>query len=335
MTRSGIGRRSFVGAAIGGGLAAPAIVGTARAQARQLKMTLADTVSNPVYDVCKKFAADVKERTKGALDIQVYGAGQLGSQVNALTGMQTGIIDFVAHTTGYMDTIWPRCAVLDLPYVFRDADMAAKVLDGPVGEELFKAFPERGVYGLCWGHWGWRPCSTTLTKPLAQPSDMAGLKIRIQPGAIYAETFKQVGAIPVAIDISEVYVAMSQGAVQAIETPMISMVANKMQEIVKVVNETNFVYNAGALMVSKRRFDSFPPEQQAAVRDAAKAMSAYWRTDVASATVRAGETMKAAGVQIAQVDTAAYAKALQPIYDKFRPIIGEDLVAQVLKQTAS
>ncbi len=331
MNRQTIGRRHLIGAA----LAAPAIAGTARAQGRVLKMTLGDTVANPVYDVCKKFAADVHERTKGALNIQVYGAGQLGSQVNALTGMQTGIIDFVVHTTGYMDPIWPRCAVLDLPYIFRDGAMAAKVLDGPVGEELFNAFPARGVYGLCWGHWGWRPCSTTLAKPLTEPSDMQGLKIRIQPGAIFAESFKQVGAIPVAIDISEVYVAMSQGAVQAIEIPTISMVANKMQEIVKVVNRTNFVYNAGALMVSKRRFDSFAPDQQKAVREAAKDMAVYWRTDVATATDKADETMKAAGVRIVDVDTAAYAKALRPIYDKFRPVIGSELVDMVLKQTGA
>jgi tripartite ATP-independent transporter DctP family solute receptor len=333
-----IGRRAILhgsAVALGSSLAAPAIIGTARAQGRSLKMTLADSVTNPVYDICKKFAADVKARTKGELDIQVYGAGQLGSQVNALTGLQTGIIDFVAHTTGYIETIFPRVAVLDLPYVFRDAATAARVLDGPVGEELFKPFPERGVYGLCWGHWGWRPVSATVTKPLVEPADMAGLKIRIQPGAIYAETYKLVGAIPVAIDITEVYVAMSQGAVQAIETPMISMVANKMQEIVKVVNETNFVYNAGALMVSKRRFDAFTPEQQGHVRDAAKAMSAYWRADVATATTQAAATMKAAGVSVAEVDIDAYVKATRPIYDKFRPVIGAELVDEVIKQAGA
>lgn len=327
MTQNGIGRR----AVIAGALAAPAIIGHARAQARTLKMTLADTVANPVYEVCKKFAADVKERTQGALDIQVYGAGQLGSQVNALTGLQTGIIDFVAHTTGFIETIFPKTAVLDLPFVFRTAAQAERVLDGPVGEELFKPFPERGVYGLCWGHWGWRPVSSTSAKVFKDPADMAGLKIRIQPGAIYADTYKMVGAVPVAIDITEVYVALSQGAVQAVETPLISMVAGKLQEVVKTVNQTNFVYNAGALMVSKRRFDAFTPDQQAAVRDAAKAMSAYWRTDVAAATVRAGETMKAAGVQIADVDIEAYVKATRPIYDKYRPIIGEELVDQVVK----
>jgi tripartite ATP-independent transporter DctP family solute receptor len=334
MTHRNIGRRVL----IRGALAAPALIGLsdrARAQGRPLKMTLADTVSNPVYGICQKFAADVKERTHGALDIQVYGAGQLGSQVNALTGLQTGIIDFVAHTTGYIETIFPKVAVLDLPFVFRDAAGAERVLDGPVGEELFRPFPDRGVYGLCWGHWGWRPVSSTVTKPLVEPADMAGLKIRIQPGAIYAETYKQVGAIPVAIDITEVYVAMSQGAVQAIETPMISMLANKMQEIVKVVNETNFVYNAGALMVSKRRFDAFTPEQQKAVREAARAMSVYWRADVAAATDKAAATMKAAGVTIAKVDVDGYARATRPIYDKFRPVIGEELVDAVVKQAGA
>ena len=326
-----IGRRTI----LGGALAAPALLGHPRAQTRSLKMTLADTVSNPVYGICQKFAADVKERTKGALDIQVYGAGQLGSQVNALTGLQTGIIDFVAHTTGYIETIFPKTAVLDLPFVFRDAATAEKVLDGPVGTELFKPFPERGVYGLCWGHWGWRPVSSTSTKVFKEPADMDGLKIRIQPGAIYAETYKQVGAVPVAIDITEVYVALSQGAEQAVETPLISMIAGKLQEVVKTVNQTNFVYNAGALMVSKRRFDAFTPEQQAAVRDAAKDMSAYWRTDVAAATIKAGETMKAAGVTIADVDIDAYVKATKPIYDKFRPIIGPDLVDAVLQQTGA
>jgi TRAP-type C4-dicarboxylate transport system substrate-binding protein len=128
---------------------------------------------------------------------------------------------------------------------------------------------------------------------------------------------------------------MSQGAVQAIETPMISMVANKMQEIVKVVNQTNFVYNAGALMVSKRRFDAFTPEQKTAVREAAQAMAVYWRADVATATDKAAETMKAAGVQIADVDTDAYTKALKPIYDRFRPVIGDDLVDLVLKQASA
>jgi tripartite ATP-independent transporter DctP family solute receptor len=316
-------------------LAAPYLLGAARAQSRVMKMTLADTVASPVFAISQRFAANVKQRTNGALDIQVYGAGQLGSQTNALTSLQTGIIDFVAHTTGYIETIFPQVSVLDLPFVFRDAATAERVLDGPVGEQLFQQFPTRGIYGLCWGHWGWRPVSTAAAHPVTHPAEMKDIKIRIQPGAIYAETYRAVGAVPVAIDISEAYLAMSQGAVGAVELPFISMVANKFQEVVKVTTETNFVYNAGALMVGKRRFDGLPAEQQSAIREAAHDMSLDWRKSVAAATVQAQGVMQAAGATVAEADIPAYVEATRPIYDKFRPIIGAELVDAVLKQTGA
>jgi len=329
-----ISRRTVVQTA-GLALAAPAIIGRAQAQTRSMKMTLADTVGSPVYPICQRFAANVKQRTNGAIDIQVYGAGQLGSQTNALTSLQTGIIDFVAHTSGFLETIFPQVSVLDLPFVFRDAATAERVLDGPIGDTLFARFPDRGMYGLCWGHWGWRPISTGAAHPVPNPSDMNGVKIRIQPGAIYAETYRMVGAIPVSIDISEAYLAMSQGAVGAVELPFVSMVANKFQEVVKSTTETNFVYNAGALMVAKRRFDGLPAEQQAAIKAAAHDMSLDWRKSVAEATVQAEGVMKAAGVVIVPADIPAYEKATRPIYDKFRPIIGPELVDAVLKQTGA
>jgi tripartite ATP-independent transporter DctP family solute receptor len=328
-----IHRRTVLSAATW--LAAPAIIGQARAEARPMKMTLADTVASPVFAICQRFAANVKQRTNGAIDIAVYGAGQLGSQTNALTSLQTGIIDFVAHTSGFIETIFPRVSVLDLPFIFRDAATAERVLDGPVGDQLLAQFPERGMYGLCWGHWGWRPVSTAVAHPVPNPADLNGVKIRLQPGAIYAETYRLLGAIPVSIDISEAYLAMSQGAVQAVELPFISMVANKFQEVVKTTTNTNFVYNPGALLVGKRRFDALPTDQQAAIRAAAHDMSIDWRKSVAEATDQAAGVLKGAGVSFAEADIPAYIKATRPIYDKFRPIIGADLVDQVLKQTGA
>ncbi len=328
-----VGRRTLVAAT----LAAPvlAMPWVAHAQARTLKMTLADTVASPVYAICQRFAANLKAKSGGSINVQVYGAGQLGSQANALTSLQTGIIDFVAHTNGYMETIFPKLAVLDLPFLFPNTGSAEKLLDGPIGQSLFEEFPVRGIYGLCWGHWGWRPVSTTSPTPLPKPADMAGLKIRIQPGTIYAETYKILGAIPTAVDISEVYLALSQGAVGAVELPLISMVANKMQEVVKHTNDNQMVYNAGALMVAKRRFDGFTPEQQATVRECAHTMAADWRNSVAAATVQAEGTLKAASVTIGPIDTPAFVTATKPIYAMFRPIIGEALMDEVLKQVSA
>ena len=88
-------------------------------------------------------------------------------------------------------------------------------------------------------------------------------------------------------------------------------------------------------MVSKRRFDGFTPDQQAATRAAAREMSADWRKSLVTATEQAAGVLKAAGVTIGPVDLPAYVAATKPIYEKFRPVIGGDLMDQVMKQVAA
>src|SRR5215467_13464777 len=163
--------------------------GWAAAPTHTLKLTFADTQSHPLYDVLKRFSEDVSKRTSGAIEIQVFSIGQLGSGTNILTGLQTGIIDFCAHTSGFIDTIFPKFQVLDLPFLFPDVTSAEKLLDGPIGAKLIDRLPTKGIYGLGWGHWGWRVVST-IDRKAPEPADMKGLKIRVQPGAIFAATFK-------------------------------------------------------------------------------------------------------------------------------------------------
>jgi TRAP-type C4-dicarboxylate transport system substrate-binding protein len=178
--------------------------GWAATPTHTLKLTFADTQNHPLYEVLKRFAEDVSKRTSGAIEIQVFSIGQLGSGTNILTGLQTGIIDFCAHTSGFVDTIYPKFQVVDLPFLFSDAASAERLLDGPTGTKLLDMLPAKGIYGLGYGHWGWRVVST-IDRKAPEPEGMKGLKIRVQPGAIFASTFKALGASPVAIDLTEVY----------------------------------------------------------------------------------------------------------------------------------
>jgi tripartite ATP-independent transporter DctP family solute receptor len=334
-----IGRRHLGGLALAGGaavLSTPFVARHARGDApvHHLKMTMADVSSHPIYGMLNDFSADVLKRTDGAVDIKVYGAGQLGSQGNALTGMQTGTLDLVCHTTGFIETIYPTVAVLDLPYLFKTSEEAEKVLDGPVGKQLFDLFPAKGIVGLCWGHWGWRPV-THAAHAVAEPKDIAGSKVRIQPGAIYAATYKTLDASPTVIDVSEVYLALSQHAVDAVEVPLISLIASKLYEVAKHITLTNFVYNAGAIMASKRTMDKLEPQFQTAIREAAVAAAPPWRKMMAQKTIEATEFLKTQGCTVTEADKPAYATALKPVYEQFRPIVGADLVDSIMKQTGS
>jgi len=305
--------------------------GFAQAPAHVLKLTMADTRNHPLYQVLLRFADDVKKKTNGAVEVQVYGTGELGSQLNILTGLQTGIIDLCAHTSGFIDTLFPQFQVMDLPFLFPDLTSAEKVLDGPVGKQLASLMPSKGIYALTYGHWGWRVTST-IDRKVPEPTDMKGLKIRVQPGSIFAAMYRALSANPIAIDFSEIYLALSQRAIEAIETPIISLPAAKHYEVVKVVNLTNHVYNSGVLMVSKRKFDSMPKDLQEGLRAAAVEMTPDWRKTMAEKTTETTAFLKEKGLTFVDVDRAAYRKQTHSVYDEFRPIIGAELFDMVIKQ---
>jgi tripartite ATP-independent transporter DctP family solute receptor len=331
-----IGRRkllSAVPASMAAALAAPWIArpGWAATPRHTLKLTFADTQSHPLYDVLQRYAADVRKRTAGACEIQVFSIGQLGSGVNILTGLQTGIIDLCAHTSGFIDTIIPQFQVVDLPFLFPDLGTAERMLDGPIGKRLLDLMPAKGIYGLGYGHWAWRVCSTVGRK-VPEPGDMQGLKIRVQPGAIFAATFRALGASPIAIDITEVYLALSQRVIDAVETPMISQAATKHDEIVNTINLTNQVYNVGVMMASKARFDALPAEVREAIRAATVDLTKDWRSTIAAKSDETLARFKQQGKTIVdKIDREKYRKAVDGVYTQYKSIIGADLYDAVMK----
>jgi TRAP-type transport system periplasmic protein len=333
-----INRRSVLKtAAIGAAqaLALPYLAreGFAQTAAHTLKLTFADTRNHPLYQVLLRFADNVKAKTNGAVEVQVYGTGELGSQLNILTGLQTGIIDLCAHTSGYIDTLFPQFQVMDLPFLFPDLASAERVLDGPVGKQLADMMPSKGIYGLSYGYWGWRVIST-IDRKATEPDAVKGLKIRVQPGQIFAATFRALGANPIAIDYSEVYLALSQHTIEAVETPIIALPSAKHFEIVKIVNLSNQVYNAGVMMVSKRKFDSMPADLQEKLRAAALELTGDWRKTMVEKTAETTTFLKEKGLTFNEVDRAAYRKQTESVYKDFRDVIGGDLVDAVVKQVA-
>jgi TRAP-type C4-dicarboxylate transport system substrate-binding protein len=170
---------------------------------------------------------------------------------------------------------------------------------------------------------------------VAEPKDLAGTKIRVQPGAIYTATYRTLGAAPQAIDVAEIYLSLSQHAVDALEVPLISLVASKFYEVAKHITLTNFNYNPGAIMASKRTMDKLEPQFQKAIRDAALAVTPSWRTMMATKTDEAVAFLKTQGCTITDADKPAYTEALKPVYEQFRPIVGAELLDSILKQTGS
>lgn len=322
-------------AVMASGLAMPYIArpGFAATPVHTLKLVFSDTVAHPAFQAMLRFAANIKKKTDGAIEVHCYGAGQLGSESNQVTGLQTGIYDFAAQTSGFVETLYPHFNVLDLPFLFPNAEKAENMLDGPVGARLMGELPSKGIVGLSYGWWGWRELDA-VNRAAPEPKDLRGLKIRVQPGAIFSSTFTTLKAIPIGIDVTEVYLALSDGTIGAVELPIISVVANKLQEVLKVVTNINYDYNTGMMLASKHNFDALDKKYQDSIRQAAQELTKDWRKTVAEASEKAEKVIAAKGVKIIpadQVNRAAYRKAVEPVYQQYRKVVGADLMDAVLK----
>jgi TRAP-type transport system periplasmic protein len=296
-----------------------------------LKLAHPDTTLHPVQTVALRFAKLVEERTGGAIRVRVFPNGQLGTETNIVSGLTTGIVDITIHTAGYIGTMFPQVQALDLPFLFKDEAAAERLLAGPIGQQIIGGMPANGVYGLTWGHYGWREVEST-DRPIHDPKDMIGFRIRVQASAIFTSMFKAVGAIPIVLSTApEIYIGLSQNMVSGIDLPIIAYVSSKSNEVTKYISMTNHVYNAGMMMMSKAKLDSLDPKLQSAIRDTATEMQPVWRKLVADDTDRATKFCQEKGIKINETDYPAFERAMQPVYVEFRDKLGADFVDSVLK----
>jgi len=323
----GLTRRRFIGAAAT--LAAPAIRSRA-ADPIQLKFATADTMQDTSYGVSQRFAADILQRTGGKYDMKLFVNGALGTALNLANSLQTGILDGAILTSGFLESFVPTVQAVDLPFIFKSADSAARILDGSIGRSLFTDMEAKGFIGLEWGWYGWRQMETR-DRAVHTPDDLHGLKMRIQPGPVFAAMFKAMGAIPVALDGTEVYLALSQKTVDGLEFPLPTSVTFKVYEVCKYVGLTNHIYNAGALMIGKPRWSQMTETDRDAFREAAKGVLPYWRETISKASDDAAGYLKGKGMEITEADHAAFAKKMEPVFAEFRPKypkLLDDILAQ-------
>jgi tripartite ATP-independent transporter DctP family solute receptor len=334
-------RRKFIGRGLGmaAGAGASALgLGTPQARAAGepvvLKLAHPDTPLHPSQTIATRIAQLVEQRTGGSVKIRVFAGGQLGSEVNIVSGLTTGIVDLAMHTTGFLESFFPRIQALDLPFLFKDEAAAERLLDGPIGQQLLKDMETKGIYGLTWGHYGWRETETNV-HAIRRPEDMNGLKFRIQPGAVFAAMFKAVGAVPVVIDLAELYIALSQGTVNGYELPFLAVISSKLVEVTKYVALTNHVYNGGAFMASKLRFDSLSPKEREVIRATVKETQPAWRKLVAEKSLDNRKECEQRGLAINEIDYPAFRKAMEPVYTEFRPKIGAEFADRVIKAASA
>jgi len=300
------------------------------AMARNYKLGHVGPPTHPYHLGALKFAELVKQRTNGAIVIDAFPSSQIGNERDLIEGLPLGTVDFVLTSTGPMSSFEPKFGAPDLPFIFRDLNHAYKVLDGEVGNLLYKSLEPKGIKGLSWFENGFRQI-TNSRRPINKPEDLKGLKLRTMENPIHVAFFRLLGVNPTPMAFGEVFSALEQKVVDGQENPVGAILAAKFYEVQKYLAMTGHVYTAVPLMASLKLFNSFTPEQQKIILDAAREASAYERGLLAEQERTGLADLQKQGMVITYPDRTKLREATAPVYKQFESSIGPDLIKKILE----
>jgi tripartite ATP-independent transporter DctP family solute receptor len=269
------------------------------------------------------FAREVEKRTGGRYKIQTFFSGSLGGERESIEAVQLGTQELTFTSTGPVPNFVPETRILDIPFLFRDKAHARAVLDGPIGQEMLKAFDSKGFKALAWGENGFRHM-TNSKHAVNTPDDLRGLKMRTMENPVHVAAYKGFGIITTPMAFPEVFTALQQGTVDGQENPLSVIMAAKFDQVQKYLTLTGHVYSPCIFLMNKGTFEKLAPADQQAFLAAAAAGVKANRARVDDDDAKGVAELRAKGMQIVEhPDKAKFQAALAPVYVSFEKQFGK------------
>jgi tripartite ATP-independent transporter DctP family solute receptor len=307
--------------------------GTAAAQQKtilKIGWTTPDSPQDPYATGAHAFKQAVERQSKGRIEVQMYPNRQLGDEKPMLEGLRFGTLDAAVITNAVVAQIEPAFQVNDLPFLFSSEAQAHKVLDGKVGQILAKKLEAKGIVSLGFMEGGFRHMINNV-RPVSKPEDVKGVKYRVMQNPVYIDMFSALGGSAVPMAWGETFTAVQQGTIDGLEIPIAVIDSSKYNEVTKYLSLTNHTYSMIALLVSKKSMDKLPADLQKVVREAGKtALGAQRVAAGANAKALVGALEKK-GMKVNVVaDIVPFRNSVKPVYEKFKPTIGAEVMNDVL-----
>ncbi len=296
---------------------------------RVLKVATGVNESNPTYLGCVKFGELLE--AKLPVDVQMYGNAQLGDDVRVTEQVSMGVLEMCTTSSSPIVGLAPKFQVLDLPFLFQNAESSDKVLDGEIGAELSKSLEEKGIIVIAYFDGGFRQLTNSV-KPVISPSDLDGLKIRTMENEVHLAAWKSLGANPTPMPFSEVFTAMQQETIDGQENPVSIISSQKFFEVQDYMTLTSHVWQPHMLLMSKATFDKFTPEEQKIVLEAGKEATLYQRDLTRNLTDQYVSELEESGMTVTKLTPAQhklFQEGVQPVYAQYEDQIGKEFIEKV------
>ncbi|MBT9371695.1 DctP family TRAP transporter solute-binding subunit [Rhizobium sp. CSW-27] len=296
----------------------------------QLKLAHAAPETDLQQTMSLYFKEQVEARSKGAIKVTIFPQGQLGNDAQMIDGARSGIIDIVISGLNNFTGLVPQAGVFELPFMFPNRNVAYKVLDGEIGKGISAQFEQYGLKVLGYPENGYRNI-TNNRGPIHKPEDLKGLQMRVNNSRALNDMFALLGANPQQIPVAELYTALETGVVDAQDHPVGIVVSFKFNEVQKYLSLTQHAYSPLAMVMNDRKLKSLKPEEQAILVEVAKDAIARQREMNVAKEEKMIAQLEGEGMKVNRdVDSAAFQKAVRPVWEGFIKANGDTLVNQIV-----
>jgi tripartite ATP-independent transporter DctP family solute receptor len=325
LTRRTFARRTAaaVAATAFAGLGVPAVA----QQARTLRFGHSQPPDTNAHQAIVMFGKELARLSSNKLKLEVYPSSQLGGLAEMLQAVQAGGLSMSMAVPAWYSSFVKPLDAFTLPYLVSSEARLRAALDGELGKEMARRADAAGF--VMSGYWllGGRHI-VNKRGPVHSPADCKGLKVRVINSQVYIQTFRALGANPVAMDPSELYLALQQGVIDGFEFPLQDLVSAKLYEVAKYVSLDRHTIDFYAVSTNKALWTSLAAEERQMIAQAMKtAMDWQWKTQ--PVVIADAEAKLRRMIQVNDISPAnrkLFQEATRPVYKSFEGSIGKEFI---------
>ena len=285
-------------------------LGIANAQTK-LKWAHVYETSEPVHKYSVWAAEEIKKRTNGKYDIQVFPASSLGKEADINQGLTLGTVDIILSGASFAGNTYKPLAITYFPFIFRDAEHQLSYAKSDVFKELAKGYDDKsGNHITALNYYGARHVTSAAAKPVSKPEDMKGLKIRVPDAPAYLAFPKSLGANATPIAFAEVYLALQNGTVDAQENPLPTIEAKKFYEVQKNISLTGHIIDSLLTITSGQLWGKLSADEKKIFSDVMQEAAEKTGRDIIASEARLVDEFKKKGNNVITVDKNAFREAV-------------------------
>lgn len=300
----------------------------------KMKLTYAELNpdGHPLADVGYYFADKVEELSGGAMTVQVFTSGILGSEKESMQALQVGggsVDIFRGNTNSLSDFNINKMSLFSMPYTFRNREHLWNVLESEIGTSYLSEPQEVGskMVGLFYVEEGARHFFTT--EPISSMSDLDGKKMRVPKTQVMSDTVKSIGIEPTPIDWGELYSSLSTGVVDGAEQPFAGYYNNKFYEVSPYYILDGHTYSPGITLMSENVWNKMSEAQKKVIMDASVAAQKFCKENAAKVDADLITKIREVATVIEVKDIDSVQAKTTPVVNKY--IVGlEDEMAAIL-----